>query len=64
MAISEDRRYLLEREIELWRVEREHTENRLDDLNPDSPAAANEKAWYDHCYRRANELATEIHKDL
>jgi hypothetical protein len=58
---SEIQRYLLKRELDLWHTEAERTQNRLDDLRPDSPEATKEKAWSDHCFHRHEQIAHEIH---
>lgn len=57
---SEDRRRLLEREVELWRTQGESAQKRLDDLRPNSPEAGRERDWLDHCFRRHEEAAVEL----
>lgn len=59
---SDDRRRLLEREVELWRTQGESAQNRLENLNPDNPEAASERDWLDHCFRRHEEAAVELDK--
>jgi hypothetical protein len=60
----EDRRYLLEREAEMWRKEGDRAHDWLDDLNSDDtnkPGAAREREWYEHCFRKREQVADQIH---
>jgi hypothetical protein len=57
-----DQRYLLAREMGIWQVEVERTQNRLDDLQQGGSEAALEQAWYDYCFRKHKEVAWELDK--
>jgi hypothetical protein len=57
-----DQRYLLAREMGIWQVEAERAQNRLNDLQQGGSEAAIERAWYDYCYRKHEEVAWELDK--
>ena len=57
-----DQRYLLAREMGMWQVEAEHTQNRLDDLQQGGSETAIEQAWYDYCFRKHEQVAWELDK--
>jgi hypothetical protein len=59
---GEDVRYLLAREADLWHTEGQRTQNRLEDLNQGAAEATKEQAWYDHCFRKHEEVAWELDK--
>lgn len=57
-----DQRYLLAREMDVWQVEAERTQNRLGDLQQGGSEAAMEQAWYDYCFRKREAVAWELDK--
>jgi hypothetical protein len=57
-----DQRYLLAREMGIWQVEAERTQNRLHALQQGGSEAAIEQAWYDYCFRKHEAVAWELDK--
>ena len=57
-----DHRYLLAREMEMWRAETERTQNRLDVLQQGRSEATPEQAWYHYCVRKHQDVTGELDK--
>jgi hypothetical protein len=54
-------RYLLNREFDFWLEEGKYrARDRIFDLPDDSPEAAKERAWQEHCLKRLNAAAWEL----
>ena len=56
-----ERQYLLAREMDMLRGERERTERRLfDSKDSENPEVQRDRAWLDYIHRRYTDLALEL----